>query len=170
VAARHWDNIGSASLGLALDSDQQRAAASGIEVRHPFLDVQFIEYILAIPFRHWPPVVPYARLHREFLADYLPEAIRRRPKATFSVGVAYRMKLVWPQIRSLLFEGEWHAARFVNRERAQALIAVGEKSANRDDWPLWRGIWGIATLEAWLRRVSEYSSPHRGASRHEHPA
>jgi asparagine synthase (glutamine-hydrolysing) len=169
VAARHWDAVGSASLGLALDSDQHRATASGMEVRHPFLDVRLIRYVLSIPFQHWPPLAPYARLHREFLGQFLPEQVVRRTKATFSVGVAYRMKLVWPRIRSLVLDGEWHAARYVDRQQARALMQRGAVSTDWDDWPLWRGIWGIAMLEAWLRKISEYSSsPKR--SRDEHPA
>src|SRR5450432_996724 len=101
VEARHWEGIGSGSLGLALDSDHHRATAAGIEIRYPFLDLRFIEYVMAIPFEHWPPLASYARLHREFLGPYLPEPVRLRTKTTFSVGVAYRMKLAWGRIRSL---------------------------------------------------------------------
>ena len=156
VKGRHWEAIGSGSLGLALDSEQQRATASGLEVRYPFLDLKLVEYALTIPFEHWPPVASYARLHREFLAAHLPQAVLRRPKATFSVGVAHRMKLAWPLLRSLFLEGEWHSARYVNRLSAQALIVRGEQSTDGNDWALWRGIWGIGMLEAWLRRISGY--------------
>jgi asparagine synthase (glutamine-hydrolysing) len=158
VAARHWQAIGSSGLGLLLESEQHRATASGLEFRYPFLDVKLIEYVLSIPFEHWPEAAPYARLHREFLGRYLPESVRQRTKATFSAGVAYRMKLAWPRIRSLFFEGEWHAARYVNRLYAQELIAPGGDGIGEDDWERWRGIWAIALLEAWLRRISEYSS------------
>ena len=158
IEGRHWETIGSGSLGLALDIEQHRAAVSGLEFRYPFLDLRLIEYALRVPVQHWPPSAPYARLHREFLAAHLPKAVTRRPKATFSVGVANRMRLCWPTIRSLFFEGDWLSSRYVDRLGAQALIAAGEASTDDDDWPLWRGIWGIATVEAWLRKISRYST------------
>jgi hypothetical protein len=158
VKARHWQELSDGSLGLGLDMEQLRATESGLEIRCPFLDVRFVEYVLSLPFQHWPPMAPYARLHREFLASYIPDAVRRRPKQFFSVGVAHRLKLAWPRIRSLFFDGEWHAGRYVNRVLAQALIHRGEGSADGNDWPLWRSIWGIATLEAWLRKISGYAT------------
>jgi len=160
VEARHWEDVTAGSLGLALDSDQHRAAAEGIEIRYPFLDLEFVEFVLALPVQYWPRPTAYGRLQREFLGDILPEAVRTRSKALFSSGVAYRMKLVWPRLRSLFRDGPWLSARYVNRESAQLLMDRGER-ADQNDWPVWRAIWGIGTLEAWLRKISGYAVAQR---------
>jgi len=113
--------------------------------------------VLSIPFSNWPPSTSYGRLQREFLGTILPAAVRLRAKAVFSSGIAYRMRLAWPRLRSLFFEGEWRSERFVRRDVAKALIGRGEESTDRDDWRLWRAIWAIGTLEAWLRMISGYA-------------
>ena len=48
-----------------------------VEVRHPYMDVRMVRYILAVP-----PIPWCANKHllRESMRDVLPEAIRRRPK------------------------------------------------------------------------------------------
>jgi asparagine synthase (glutamine-hydrolysing) len=160
VKGRHWEEVTAGSLGLALDSDQHRAAAEGVEIRYPFLDLEFVEYVLSLPVRHWPRPTAYGRLQREFLADILPKAVRTRSKAVFSSGVAYRMRLTWPRLRSLFRDGLWLSERYVNRESAQQLMERGER-ADQNDWPVWRAIWGIGTLEAWLRKISGYAVAQR---------
>lgn len=157
VKRRHWEEVTAASLGLALDSDQHRATAAGVEIRYPFLDRALVEYVLSIPFPHWPAPAFYSRLQREFLASLLPEGVRLRTKTLFSAGVAHRLRLAWPRLRSLFFDGEWRSARYVNRKAAQALMVRGAETAGGDDWPLWRAIWGIGMLEAWLRAISGYA-------------
>jgi len=161
VKGRHWEEVTAGSLGLALDSDQHRSAAEGVEIRYPFLDLEFVEFVLALPVRYWPQPTAYGRLQREFLGDILPKAVRTRTKAMFSSGAAYRMQLTWPRLRSLFLEGPWMSERYVNRESAQLLIDRGEQQADQNDWSLWRAIWGIGTLEAWLRRISGYAPAYR---------
>lgn len=48
-----------------------------VEVRHPFLDLRIVEYLLAIPSFPW---AFQKRLLREAMAGHLPESIRCRPK------------------------------------------------------------------------------------------
>lgn len=165
VKARHWQSMQSASLAMTLEMEQQRAAEQGVEMRYPFLSLPLAKYVMRIPFNHWPEVAPYSRLHREFMSRDLPEIVRTRTKTTFSEGVAFRLRHAWPTIRTLLFSGEWLSERYVNRAAAQALArrAAGDVG---HEWAVWRPLWGIATLEAWLRRISMY--PTRGdRSQHE---
>ncbi|HTQ81298.1 MAG TPA: asparagine synthase-related protein, partial [Thermoanaerobaculia bacterium] len=55
------------------------AARRGIEVRHPFLDVGIVEYLLAIPPDQLYRVGQYKPLLKGALRGILPEEIRRRP-------------------------------------------------------------------------------------------
>jgi asparagine synthase (glutamine-hydrolysing) len=155
VKARHWTGVHSPSLALVLENEQQRAAEQGLEMRYPLLDDDFVTYVLRTPAKHWPSPVAYARLHREFMGRDLPEIVRTRSKTTFSEGVAYRLRKAWDDVRMLMFSGEWHSARYVNRQEAQVLTRRAEQSVGHD-WHLWRSIWGITTLESWLRTISGY--------------
>ena len=159
VRSLHWAELTSPALGLTIDIEQRRAAKFGLEMRFPFLDKELVEFVLSVPFHHWPAPTPYARLQRDFLADLLPTEVRERTEKTvFSPAVARRVKSGLPDLRRLFFKGEWTSARYVNRTRAQALLARAEASQDGSDFSLWRGVWGIATLEAWLRAVSGYAT------------
>ncbi len=160
VRSLHWAELTSPALGLTIDIEQRRAARFGLEMRFPFLDKELVEFVLSLPFHLWPAPTPYARLQRDFLGDILPREVRERTEKTvFSTAVAQRIKSGLPHLRLLFLDGNWASARYVNRTHAQALLARAEVSQDGRDFSLWRGIWGIATLEAWLRTISGYPTP-----------
>lgn len=58
--------------------------ANGLELRVPFLDKTFVEYVLSIPVEYREK----KQILRDAMATYLPNSIRNRPKEAFSDGVS----------------------------------------------------------------------------------
>ena len=54
---------------------------SPVEVRHPYLDLRIVNYVLSLPRFPW---VFEKTLLREAMAGHLPESVRRRPKTLFA--------------------------------------------------------------------------------------
>jgi asparagine synthase (glutamine-hydrolysing) len=163
IRRARWRDLTSASLGMTLDLNHRGAATQGVEVRYPFLDQDLVTMILAVPAEFWPRPTANARLHRAALGHLLPEIVRdRRTKAVFTETIGRRMRKGTEHLRKLFHEGDWLSQPYVNRDEAQVLLDRGLSKAPDGDWPVWRGIWGIATLEAWLRMILGYAHLREG--------
>jgi asparagine synthase (glutamine-hydrolysing) len=155
---RHcWERLTSQQILRSVQALQRHVAGTGEEFRFPFLDRDLVLFVLALPHGSWPHPRPFARLHREMLADLLPaEVAARFGKAEFTPALMNRVLRAQPIVQELLFSGEWASGRYVDRDRAQAFWkgVVGR----RDDgaWLDWRQVWAMATLEAWLRAQLGY--------------
>src|SRR5262245_24438887 len=130
-------------------------------MRFPFMDWDLVTFALSIPSRLWPPPWPYERLHRRALADILPAAIaQRRGKANASDVLANRVRRQVSVIEALFHASSWASARYVDQRQAQASLAAFARSGSAPFSLTW-SVWAIATLEAWLRRLSSYTAPPR---------
>src|SRR5262249_278178 len=155
---RHcWERLTSEQILRSVQALQRHVAATGEEFRFPFLDRDLVLFVLALPYGSWPRPRPFARLHRELLADLLPrEGAGRWGKAELTPALMNRVLRAQPIIQELLFAGEWASERYVDRARAQAFWrdAVGRRDAGA--WLEWRRLWALASLEAWLRAQLGY--------------
>ena len=160
IRRARWKDLNAGSLGLALDLDQRAASLRGAEFRYPFLDRDLVSAMLSIPTDFWPRPQSNARVHRRALSSFLPPVVaNRRSKARFNEPFARRLRRNRESLRRMFHEGEWASDQYVDRAEARLLLARAFDSQTDDtDWMTWRGVWGIATLEAWLRRVSDYNS------------
>jgi asparagine synthase (glutamine-hydrolysing) len=162
IRRARWADLNSAALANTIDLDQRGAARVGVEFRYPFLDEDLVSVMLRVPAQFWPGPTFNARLHRRALAAYLPgELVTRRTKAEFSFPFARRLAANATKIRRLLESGEWLSDRFTDRTQSRVVVrrALGG-AIPPDDWATWRALWGIATLEAWLRAIHEYTPGH----------
>jgi asparagine synthase (glutamine-hydrolysing) len=144
------DGIDEAGL---FEHGRRRAALAGLEVRHPILDLDLVEFGLRQP--------PGATLDHRFdrpvlraaVAGMLPDAVRLRPqKAWFQSliadclagpdGAAVKQVLTAPdaQIRAYVDQ---------DRMRRELFEAGGLPSAELFRW-MWR-VWRLLTIELWLR-------------------
>ncbi len=169
TGAMHLRELTAAPLGRALDTEQACAAVRGIEFRYPFLDQDLVNFVLSIPGALWPGQGADARLQRDFLGAYLPLRVRRRRgKADFAIAMLQKMKSASPGLRSLFFDGEWLSGRYVDRTVAQATLErLWATAPDAARWRAIRDVWGIATLEAWLRTLFGYATTRHGESSHE---
>ena len=86
-----------------------------------------------------------------------PKIADRFGKAEFSPAVANRVRQAAPLIERLFATGDWLCQKYVARDAALRFYrgVTSSNSTRGMDW--WR-VWGIATLEAWMRSVFGYPS------------
>jgi asparagine synthase (glutamine-hydrolysing) len=160
-----WERVTSVRLARAITQSQEHASAHGVEYRFPFLDRELVTFVMTVSHEHWPRPRPFARLHREPLADLLPpEVAQRFGKAEFTPALIGRVRGARSQIETILEHGPWYSDSYIDRSEAQKLwrsVSSAEPSPNSTNW---LAIWAIATLEAWLRRSFGYTSASPEAS------
>ena len=161
IRCARWSDL---TLRALLESrstlDQRAAARRGVEFRYPFLDRDLVVAMLSVPTEFWPRPDTNARIHRRALSSLLPPLIaNRRTKVHFTEPFARRLLRNQELLRRMFHEGEWISAPYVDRSVAQSLLQRLDKTRLTEEWMTWRSVWGIATLEAWLRRISDYTFP-----------
>jgi hypothetical protein len=76
--------------------------------------------------------------------------------------MARRLKSEGEALRRLFYRGDWLSEAYVDRDEAKGLVDQMLSGPTDQDWEVVRGVWGIATLEAWLRAILRYPSPSEG--------
>jgi asparagine synthase (glutamine-hydrolysing) len=138
------------------------AAAAGVEVRHPFLDRQLFEYVLAIPGEQLFRLARSKNLLRRSMAGLLPERIRdREGKTRFTAFLDFA---VWEQgageVQELLRAPLSAALGFLDGGRLRDAY-LGFVQGGTDESR--RALWYAITLEIWLRRCEAMRSVRRGS-------
>jgi hypothetical protein len=88
----------------------------------------------------------------------LPPAVAaRRSKAEFSPVLCGRVKRQLDGIRAMFLSPTWASERYVSQDEARRALAAFQ-AVPEPSFQLTWGVWGIATLEAWLRRLSRYTA------------
>lgn len=134
---------------LLRDSDVMSMRHS-LELRVPFVDRPFIEWLWQQPtrFKHTParPKSPLA----DALADLLPPGVAKRPKRGFTLPFAVWLRR---ELRPLL--DEIFSRESVERTgllSPDASAAVWQRYRAGDDARAWSRVWGLAVLIAFLNR------------------
>lgn len=144
------------SIGSTLvqDGARRRSASVGLQARHPLLDVDVIELMLALP----PELAFDPHLSRPLLRDsvrgLIPEEVRLRYSKS-SFDALFHELLAGPdlpKVCSLLLSPDAEVGAFVDRDRMDAeLFGAGPPSAPGalQNWAL--HVWRLLTAEIWLR-------------------
>jgi hypothetical protein len=82
---------------------------------------------------------------------------KRFSKADLTAAFVNRIARAAPAIERQFSDSVWASQKYVSRETA--LSAWRRLEATNTDGHLCRQLWGMVTLEAWLRRVLGYSVP-----------
>lgn len=133
---------------LLKDTDQMSMATS-LEVRVPFFDHDFIEYILGIPDKFKFPIYPKSLLV-ESLKPLLPDEVVHRPKMGFSFP--------WDQwircdLKNFCFK---HLSDLQQRPlfAENEILNIWNRFLKRDKEIKWSKIWLLVTLECWLKNIN----------------
>jgi hypothetical protein len=138
AASSIWDRIASGQLVRSVEFLQRQALPFGVEYRFPFLDRDLVTFVVSIAAGYWPVRV---RPHQRALGNDLPASVAKRfSKADLTAAFVNRIARAAPAIET-------------------ALSAWRRLEATNTDGHLCRQLWGMVTLEAWLRRVLGYSVP-----------
>jgi asparagine synthase (glutamine-hydrolysing) len=159
VGRRKWQSLSSGLHAMTMTYVNHYAVRNGIEFRFPFLDLDVVASALSIPSQFWPPPWPFERLHRQALADILPPKVYvRKSKANFDPAFRVRVARHLPSIHELLTGLTWASAQFVDQKDARRLFDLFQRPEPPSLSTIY-GLWAVATLESWMRRISRYAPP-----------
>lgn len=131
---------------------------AGLEVRHPLMDVDLIDFMLRLPPElAWDP--RYSRpVLREATSGVLPDAVRLRPGKSYFTGL----------MLEAMTDGDAHAVRGLLEDPAAEINAYVDPALVRSEvlerdppaYPQGRGAWAfaawrLATVECWLRAQAD---------------
>jgi asparagine synthetase B (glutamine-hydrolysing) len=135
---------------MAHDTTRRNGALSGIEPRHPLLDVDLIEGVLS-----FPPELAFERrfnrpVLREAVAGLVPDEARLRPyKSNFDPVIVAGMDADLPLVEALLAPGAHVGAYTDSKALAAHLASPPQPLGARRAWAM--SLWYLATMECWLR-------------------
>ena len=151
-AYQTWMVTRQLGLGMVYDHVRRRAAAAGLEARHPLVDVDVIELVLALP-----PQLAYDTrfsrpLVREAMEGLVPDEVRLRPsKSTFDA--LFHDAMAGPDLavaRAVLEPGRAEVGAYVDLDLVgRRLLASPPPPGERLQWAL--ELWRLLTAECWLR-------------------
>jgi asparagine synthase (glutamine-hydrolysing) len=143
---------GSATMSL-FDHARRRAALAGVEMRHPFADVDLVELLLRLP-----PELAYdprfsRPLLREAVRGLVPEELRlRRSKSWFDHLQRGVLTAEVPVIDRLLSDRQARIAAYVDIDVVRReLLERAPGRHERPDRAWYIYIWRLIMLECWLR-------------------
>lgn len=137
---------------LNLTYNDKMSMASSVEVRVPFLDREFAEFVAwNVKPRwklkgKWRPVTKH--IFREAMRSMLPEEVMRQPKAGFAAPVDYWLANdLRPMVDDLLSESQVKRRGLFRPEVVRRYIDEHRRGA--EDWSM--QIWQLLTLEIWMQ-------------------
>jgi asparagine synthase (glutamine-hydrolysing) len=137
---------------LNLTYNDKMSMASSVEVRVPFLDREFAEFVawnVAPEFKlkgKWRPVTKH--IFREAMRGMLPDEVLRQPKAGFAAPVDYWLAHdLRPMVDELLSESQVRKRGLFRPEVVRKY--VDEQRRGTEDWSM--QIWQLLTLEIWMQ-------------------
>ena len=144
-----------AARALAVDHVRRRAAQCGIMARHPLMDVDVIEYVLALP----PELAFDPRFSRPMLrtamAGMVPDEVRLRPtKSTFDAVFHESLGRVdFAAARSLLSRDQSRLGGYVDLDDVARRLLAAPPATGTTEWA--STLWRFLTAECWLREQED---------------
>jgi len=137
---------------LNLTYNDKMSMASSVEVRVPFLDREFVEFVgwnVKPEWKlkgKWRPVTKH--IFREAMRSMLPDEVMRQPKAGFAAPVDYWLAHdLRPMVDDLLSEAQIKRRGLFRPEVVRRYIDEHRRGA--EDWSM--QIWQLLTLEIWMQ-------------------
>ena len=137
---------------LNLTYNDKMSMASSVEVRVPFLDREFAEFVAWNVKPEWKlkgkwrPVTKH--IFREAMRSMLPDEVLRQPKAGFAAPVDYWLAHdLRPMVNDLLSESQVRRRGLFRPEVVRNY--VDEHRRGTEDWSM--QIWQLLTLEIWMQ-------------------
>ncbi|MDI1235354.1 MAG: asparagine synthase (glutamine-hydrolyzing) [bacterium] len=134
------------TLDVLLKDTDQMSMAWALEVREPFFDYKFIEFVLSIPDSYKVKGDSPKSLLVEAMGDLLPSDIVNRPKKGFS----------FPWDKWLRGEMKTYCDNAINQLAGRGLfnsinlLDLWKRFLNNDKSVTWMHVWAFVILEKWL--------------------
>ncbi len=142
---------------LRVELDHRWGELSGLEYRHPWLDLALVRFVLSLP---WEARIPWRgakTLERRALG--LPGHLTERRMSTpHGDGPKRTLAEELTQLRSVVASGPWCSEPFVERAALLARIDEIVRGQRPPSHELGR-LWHVALLERWLRWLDTGTTP-----------
>jgi len=142
-----------AGTAILFDHTRRRAGLVGMEMRHPFADVDLVELVLGLP--HELAYDPrFSRpLVRDAMRGIVPDELRlRRSKSFFDAPQRQALVEDLPLIDRLLSDREARIAAYVDTDVVRRDLLERAPGRHEQPDPSWNiYIWRLIMLECWLR-------------------
>lgn len=134
------------TLDVLLKDTDQMSMAWALEVREPFFDYKFIEFVLSVPDEYKVKGSTPKQLLVEAMGDLLPSEIVNRPKKGFS----------FPWDHWLRGDLKSYCDNAINKLsgrglfNSENLLDLWKRFLNNDKSVTWMHVWAFVILEKWL--------------------
>ncbi len=145
-----YPDVGPASWGQAADLSyylpgdmlmkvDRMSMAHGLEVRVPFLDLKFVEYVSALNSElRLPNGGVTKRLLREMASSFgLPSSITQRKKTGFNVPLAHRLRTDYRPVMTTLLIDEDYVSPYLRPDAVRRLVADHLDEKTNHSYILW---------------------------------
>jgi len=156
VQRQVWSAMTDPTDMWVVETMNQRAWRSGIELRCPFRDTRLTTMVAAIPYRNRLCHGVIRRLQRVGLKHLIPTEVSRRLKTDFTRAMKFVTRKELEACDRIWRDGRWFAAPYVERRffddlRRDVLGAEEADTVPIERWYLARR---IGSLETWLRSLA----------------
>ena len=140
---------------LNLTYNDKMSMASSVEVRVPFLDWEFAQWVA----NHVPPTLKMKgkttkHLLREAMRPWLPDEVLTQKKAGFGAPIDYWLANdLQEMVDDLLSESQVRKRGLFQPDQIQRLIQ--EQRKGKEDWSM--QIWQFLTLELWMKAFLDHN-------------
>lgn len=151
--AAQYGWLTSPGFAWLLEVEERLWAHRGLELRHPFLDRELAQFVLAIPWQaRYRQPGPLKTLLVAGMGTRLPEVVRaRRGKSVFDSYFGRVLAAGACSLEAELFgSGRWEAHRLVDRSSLEA----SWRAMQRTGAPAWNEshrLWLAGMVEVWMR-------------------
>jgi len=123
--------------------------AHSLEVRSPFLDHHFIEFVSTLPLQHKVSLFNSKIILKETYKDYIPKAIINRKKMGFGVPISkwFRHDLK-PLLRHVLNVEAMQSRGIYNAAHIETLVNEHISGKSNNAYPLWN----VFIFELWCQK------------------
>lgn len=135
--------------GLNLAYSDRASMSASVEVRVPFVDKELVEFAMAIPGNYKIKNGVSKYILKKAAADYLPQEIINRPKASFGMPIrAWLSGSLKDMIEELLSEANIKRRGLLNYKYVREIINQDRLGMNDFAYQIYQ----LLTLELWFKR------------------
>ena len=123
---------------------------NSLEVRTPFLDYTFVEFVNSLPPEYKIDASMKKRILQDAFRDDLPDELYNRPKKGFEVPLQHWCSTIFPDLEATLLSPEFIEQQGIFNSIAIEQLKKQSTSSTPNDAPA--QIWALLVFQSWWKR------------------
>jgi len=148
---KHYNLLNQSFINVAIDRYDRVSSKCGIEARHPFLDIELMQYCLNLPLEQKIDWGINKAIVRNSLKEYLPSKIVNKTDS-YHLGPYYQnvyLQIFDDEIRSIIENSSEFIDGFINIDSLNSLYNHNKAYNDFEDYGYY--IWIAFTLNLWIK-------------------